>query len=108
MKAIIAAVLLFATASSFAGLERKRFTYSVSGASEEAVIVEVEAAIPLIQTGKIKTTFQRLANCWPNNPSTIKIKNVSVRKFSRYNLETRELEDYYVGGINYLHKRCRD
>lgn len=104
MKTLATLLLLTATTLSFARVGIERFSHTVSAETEELVLEKVEAAIPLIKKGKIKSPFQ--TRCWPNNSKTIKVRSVTTNKAYKY--IGGELVQYFTGKINYIHKRCRD
>ena len=104
MKKISTLIIALFAITAFARVGIQRFDHKLSAETEVELLDKIEEAIPLIQKGKIKSVFQ--TTCWPNNKKTIKIKNIITRKAYKYVDE--ELVPYFVGKINYIHKRCRD
>lgn len=104
MKRLAITMLVVFSTAVFARVGTQFFNYKVTADTEVELLEKIEEAIPLIQKGKLKSPFQ--TDCWPNNTKTIKIRNVNTSKAYKY--ENDQLVAYYIGKINYLHKRCRD
>jgi hypothetical protein len=103
MKTILILALSFLTLSATAGIGPKSFTHSVSASTEAEVLVKVEAAIPLIVSGKIKSVWQ--SQCRPTNSRTVKVNGVGIKK--SYKVDSYgNLNPWFTGSIRYTHKRC--
>ena len=101
----IAIAIMCISFATSAGVGREYFTHSINAETEDELIEEAQRAIPLIRSGRITSVFQ--SHCWPNNPRTIKVKSVNVKKVYAV-ASDNTLTPFYTGIINYLHKRCRD
>jgi hypothetical protein len=101
---ILSLLLLLSSQTLMARTGTESFSYSIKAETEQELLYSAEKAIPLIQSGKLRSPFQR--DCWPNNPRTIKVKSVSVKKY--YSVQSdNSLIPYYTGSIHYLHKKCK-
>ncbi len=101
----LALVLGLGLLSSVSFAKTQFFNHSVVADSEAAAVELAHDAIPAIISGDIKSSFQR--NCFPNNATTIKVAGVDVEK--KYSVSADgSLEAYYIGTVNYSHRRCRD
>lgn len=104
MTKLLGFIILLISSTAFARLGTEFFHHSLSAHTEAELLTKIDQTIPLIIKGKIKSVFQN--NCWPNNDRTIKVRSVSTRQSYRY--EHGRLNPFYIGRIDYLHKKCRD
>tara|TARA_B100000749_G_scaffold171794_1_gene132333 strand:- start:143 stop:466 length:324 start_codon:yes stop_codon:yes gene_type:complete len=103
MKLLIALIITSFTFSAYAGYRTKFFTHYEKADTHELVMEKIEDAIPLIQAGRITSVWQD--GCRPNNTRTIKIRNVAVKKYYRYD-RNGQLVPYFKATITYSHNRC--
>lgn len=105
MKSLLCIALLLASFTSHAS-RIKFFKVSLTEDTEELLLEKVEATIPKILRGRVRSVFHDFS-CSPNNSRTIKVLSVQIDK--AYKVDGNgNLVPYYVGVINYRHNSCRD
>ncbi|MBT4791342.1 MAG: hypothetical protein HON90_07210 [Halobacteriovoraceae bacterium] len=106
MKKLLAIVLVSLSINAFATTTNKHFSVKFSGASEAEVMEKVEAALPSIQNGTLRSlrSDMRYEQCSPIRAKYIEIAGLGIGK--GYVYANGEFTAVYTGILKVWHSNC--